>query len=191
LVHRHTTPSTTVPGAKRRTTQGSSVPTHDTSTFPDDLSNSPPTDKPAYCNARADPSASVNFCVPAIQQIYQVPSGAVGSPDSELEDSIYELINCCLENCQLDFASAMPPYQSLIPNNESALLEPILPINGFQLSTVFSINSNKDFDMTGALPNSLISMTRIGFRDINNLHVNRGNPRLPYLVDLQLPLQAQ
>ena len=129
--------------------------------------------------------------MPAIRQIYQVPAGIVQNPDSESEDSIDELIDCRLENRQLDFASAVPPHQSLIPNNESALLEPILPISGFQLSTVFSINSNKDFDMTGALPNSLISMTRIGFRDINNLHVNRGNPHLPYLVDLQLPLQAQ
>jgi hypothetical protein len=122
----------------------------------------PPTDEPAYCDARADPSASVHFSVPAIQQIYQVLSGIVQNPDSELEDSIYELINCCLENCQLDFASAMPPHQSLIPNNESALLEAILPINGFQLGTVFNIDSNEDFDMMmGAFPNSLVSMTRI------------------------------
>ena len=88
--------------------------------------------------------------MPAIQQIYQVPSGIVRNPDSESEDSIDELINCHLENRPPDFASAMPPHQSSIPNNKSALLEDILPINGFQLGTVFSIDSNEDFDMLGA-----------------------------------------
>ena len=114
--------------------------------------------------------------MPAIQQIYRVPSGIVQNPDSEPEDSIYELINCHLENRQLDFASAVPPHESLLPNNESALLEAILPINGFQLGTVFSIDSNEDFDMLGAFPNSLISMTRI-------LHYCK-NAAVPlYLVD--------
>jgi hypothetical protein len=175
FVHQHT-PSTE-PGAKRRATRGSSAPPPNTSTFPDDLSDFfPPTDEPAYFDARADPSASVNFSVPAIRQIYQIPAGIVRNPDSESEDSIDELINCRLENRQLDFASAVPPHQSLIPNNESALLENILPINGFQLGTVFSIDSNEDFDMLGAFPNSLISMTRI-------LHYCK-NAAVPlYLVD--------
>ena len=57
FVHLHT-PST-VPGVKRCATQGSFAPPPATSAYPDDLSNSPPTDEPVYCYARADPSALV------------------------------------------------------------------------------------------------------------------------------------